>query len=735
MFRTIHRWPGLLAMALLILLGLSGAVLAVFPAAESINAPRAEAGLSVAELTGRVQSQIPGVEQIKRAPSGKITAYWFEDNAFGSAVIDPATGAAVASADPNPVERWFVNLHRSLFLGDTGRIAMAVAAAVMLVLSLSGIMLVANRVGGLRHWFRPLRGPLAGRLHTEITRVAVAGFLLSSATALWMTASTFDMLPDGEPMAPYPTEVSGEMGADPATMPLLQRTAASELREFTFPYAGDATDTYTLVTDAGTGTVDQGTGEMLTWADMSGWERVSETIYMLHTGQGAWVVGVVLGLMALGIPALAFTGVVVWISRRRARPRLPGNKPAAQADTIVLVGSESGSTWGFARTLMEALHGNGHSVHATAMANFDPSRYPKAERLIIFAATYGDGDAPASAKGFLERLDTLTDALPLPTAVLGFGERVFPQFCAYARTVENRLKEAGVPILVPMDTVDGQSPQDFARWGLTLGKALDEELSLVHVPDRPETHALTLVSRRDYGAEVQAPTAILRFKAPRPTLMGRLNGTGFTRFKAGDLLGILPEGSDLPRYYSLASGAKDGFIEIVVKKQPGGLASGQLMALEPGDLVESFLRRNPAFYPARGKSPLILIGAGTGIGPLAGFIRANKAKRPVTLVFGMRDPGSDFLYQADLEQWETDGNLDHLVTAVSRCAKPRYVQDALRDEAEWLVSTLQNGARIMVCGGREMAHGVTDALADILIPTGLSPAELKAEGRYVEDVY
>ena len=34
-----------------------------------------------------------------------------------------------------------------------------------------------------------------------------------------------------------------------------------------------------------------------------------------------------------------------------------------------------------------------------------------------------------------------------------------------------------------------------------------------------------------------------------------------------------------------------------------------------------------------------------------------------------------------------------------------------------------------------MAVGVSAALAEILAPVGLTPALLKAEGRYVEDVY
>jgi len=41
----------------------------------------------------------------------------------------------------------------------------------------------------------------------------------------------------------------------------------------------------------------------------------------------------------------------------------------------------------------------------------------------------------------------------------------------------------------------------------------------------------------------------------------------------------------------------------------------------------------------------------------------------------------------------------------------------------------------MVCGGRAMAAGVAEALTEILAPHGLTPVLLKAEGRYVEDVY
>jgi sulfite reductase (NADPH) flavoprotein alpha-component len=85
--------------------------------------------------------------------------------------------------------------------------------------------------------------------------------------------------------------------------------------------------------------------------------------------------------------------------------------------------------------------------------------------------------------------------------------------------------------------------------------------------------------------------------------------------------------------------------------------------------------------------------------------------------------------------WQDEGHLARLVTAVSRGERQHYVQDALRGEAAEVVRLIRDGARVMVCGGRDMAAGVADALAEILAPTGLTPAALKAEGRYVEDVY
>lgn len=735
MIRTLHRWPGLLLGALLFVTALSGALLSVFPAMETVQITQAESGLSVADLATRVLARHPGIEQIKRAPSGQITAWWFEGGQPGSAVIDPATGQGLASADPDPLQRWLTNLHRSLLLGDAGRVAAAAGALAMLILALSGAMLVARRTGGWRRWFARLRGPLPGRLHTEVARVVVFGLVLSSVTALWMSAETFEFLSIEQASPAAPFEASGWTGLPLSEITTLAETQVVSLRSLSFPSAGDATDVFTLDTDQGMGYLDQGTGSLLAWTPRSGWERVSETVYMLHSGRGAAVLGLALGLMALGAPVLAVTGGLVWLAARRGRPRLRFNSRAGDAETIVLVGSEGGTTWGFAATLLTALRNTGQKVHVGAMAGFNPQRFGKAKRFLVLVATYGEGEAPSSATGFLGRLNGLSAPPVAPVAILGFGDRSFPAYCGFAEAVQQAALAKGWSPLLPFDTVDRQSAQDFARWGRSLGLSLGIELELSHLPVRPSTERLTLIARRDYGAAVQAPTTILRFAIPEASFWRRLTGRGFTRFRAGDLLGVVPAGSTTPRLYSLASGAKDGFVEIVVRKHPGGLCSGQLTALETGQSMQAFLRRNPGFHASRDTTPLLLIGAGTGIGPLAGFIRANANRRPIQLFFGMRDPDSDFFFGDDLQAWMAGGLLSRLTTCVSRGKRPQFVQDALRAEAPEVADAIAKGARVMVCGGRDMARGVRAALADILGPSGLTPAILKAQGRYLEDVY
>ena len=732
---------GLVVAVLAVVLAISGAILSLDPALERWGSTiPANGQINVATLAGRVAQHYPGAEQIQRSPSGSVIVYYNQDGQTGVDRVDPQTGRGIVPHAVSPFSRWTKSLHRSWLLDTPGRVASGLIALAMLVLSVSGSVLLVRRLGGWRHLADSLRGNFVQRWHTQVGRVVVLGLLLSALTGLYMSAATFALISDGMQDEPdFPSAVAGGPAAPVTALSALVATDLNNLRELVYPSPGDSSGVYSLATDQGEGYVDPSSGALLSYQPYGGFRQAYELIYKLHTGEGLWWLALLLGLCALSVPLLSATGALTWWQRRQSMPRIVGNSAANLADTIILVGSESNSTWGFANTLHEALRKAGLRVHTAAM-NQLAAEYPKAERLFILTATYGDGDAPSSANQFLARLGKVKSPSKIGFAVLGFGDRQFPQFCKFAYDVEATLLAQGWNRLLEIDTIDRQSGQAFTRWGNAVGQMIGHELNLVHTPKRPRTDAFELIERADYGEAVQAPTSILRFAAVPPQgfkghVMGLLGGHGLPHFEVGDLLGVVPPGSAIPRFYSLASKSGDGFLEICVRKLPGGLCSEFLHGLPPGGRMDAFIQLHPDFRPAAGKAPVILIGSGTGIGPLAGFIRNNTGKHPMFLFWGGRDPASDFLYKPELDAYLADGRLTGLHAAFSRIQNGSYVQDRVLADATQLRELLENEAQVLVCGSRTMAKSIAQALDEILVSLNLSVATLKAQGRYREDVF
>jgi sulfite reductase (NADPH) flavoprotein alpha-component len=133
---------------------------------------------------------------------------------------------------------------------------------------------------------------------------------------------------------------------------------------------------------------------------------------------------------------------------------------------------------------------------------------------------------------------------------------------------------------------------------------------------------------------------------------------------------------------------------------------------------------------------VLLIGSGTGVAPLAGFIRRNDRLTPMHLYFGGRDPARDFYFGSEIQRWLGEGRLTTLQPIFSRVPDGGgYVQDALRHDADSLRSLFKQGAIVRVCGSRAMACGVAETLDVVLAPLQLSVSKLKAKERYAEDVF
>lgn len=728
MLRQLHSIPGLIASIFIIILAVSGAIMSTEPLLDRIDAGSASE-MSVAQLANLVVKNHAGTELITRSANGTIVAQYFNDDGAGNDVINPQTGKSIKPQQRSEIYSFFKQLHRTFYIGITGRIVAGITAFIMLLACVSGLFMLAKRLGGWQQLFATSKGKKIPRLHVDVSRWVILGLFITSLTGTYMSLAKFEFIDDGKGgFLPFPENVTGAEPVPIADLLALKNIQLSNLRELRFPFPDDPFDVYTIITADGQGLIDQASGEMIIYQPNSTSRTIYEFFYMLHTGQGLWWLGILLGISALGLPIMAITGVIIWWRRRSSSPKTKGNVAANKAKIILLVGSETNVTWGFAKHLHQKLSALGVTIHIAEMNAFAPQNYKQAEKIIFLAATYGDGSAPETATKFLQRLTKTTDLPNFKYTILGFGDKQFDQFAKFAFDVEAALDVKGWQSFLPMDLMDRQSSQAFENWGINLGKAMGVELSLNHIAEQPKTYKLALNNTTDYVFDDSFSTRILHFSLP----------ANMPKFEAGDLVGIMPPDSatsasqNVARYYSLATSSTDGTLGICVAKKQGGLCSPFLHSLTVGDEIEAYVQINAHFRPAANNAPIIMIAAGTGIAPFIGFIVSNSSDREAHLYWGGRHPEADFLYQNELEQAIKSGNLTSLNTAFSRVKNGFYVQQKLSQDAAKICDIMQSqGGQIIVCGGRNMANAVKVTLTTM----GLDLTALKLENRYIEDVY
>ena len=214
-----------------------------------------------------------------------------------------------------------------------------------------------------------------------------------------------------------------------------------------------------------------------------------------------------------------------------------------------------------------------------------------------------------------------------------------------------------------------------------------------------------------------------------------------------------------PRVYSISSSqaAHNGTVHITMaavryasgNRERGGVCSTYLADRRPeGEQVQVFITPNKAFRLPDDDAPVIMVGPGTGIAPFRSFLHERAVRRAAGenwLFFGDQHRDSDFLYQAELEQFQSEGLLTRLDLAFSRDQEHKvYVQDRMREHGEQLYRWLERGAHLYVCGdASRMAHDVDVALQEIVAKQGGMDSEkaglyvegLKKDKRYLRDVY
>ncbi|KAI8981092.1 cytochrome P450 [Pilobolus umbonatus] len=186
-----------------------------------------------------------------------------------------------------------------------------------------------------------------------------------------------------------------------------------------------------------------------------------------------------------------------------------------------------------------------------------------------------------------------------------------------------------------------------------------------------------------------------------------------------------------PRRYSIASSPlvhpttahlTVGVVDDDVNgKHYPGLASSYLANSVIKSSISAALKsaKDTFNMPEDPMTPIIMIGAGTGLAPFRGFLQERKAQLEkygkigkAILFFGCRRSDMDYIYRNELEQYVKEGVLNNLYPAFSRNQEKspiRYVQHQLLVHAQsvWdLIYSSDKNASIYVCGSGAMSKDV-----------------------------
>jgi ferredoxin--NADP+ reductase/benzoate/toluate 1,2-dioxygenase reductase subunit len=211
------------------------------------------------------------------------------------------------------------------------------------------------------------------------------------------------------------------------------------------------------------------------------------------------------------------------------------------------------------------------------------------------------------------------------------------------------------------------------------------------------TKTLKILSVRD----LTPSTYVLRFER---------NGIPF---RAGQHILLGTEDDVQAREYSIYSGEKDDYFEVLIKEVQEGIVSKKLKKLKAGDTIKY---ENPVGYfiledEQIKKGKLLFVASGTGIAPFHSFVSSYK-NIDYKILHGVR-----YLNEA-YEKDHYDNN--RIVVCTSRDSKGDYqgrVTSYLKE------NKVDPGTHVYLCGNCEMIHEAYD----ILLTQGVPSENLHAE--------
>ncbi len=706
-WRTSHLALAIICSLFLLAAAATGVVLAIDVVREKNQPFKAEGfdEIHLSESLPELRKIYPEIFQLTVDHHGFVKAEGFdEDGNEFNAYIHPKTGEVLGKPIPqSDFVQWNLALHRSLFLHEAGRFVVGVVSFLLMLIVISGTILIIQRQKGIRHFFdRMARDFLAQYYHVVAGRILLIPLFILAASGTYLFLIRFELLPEVNSPVKNNTELivqengNNSSRLSPDSFPVFRETLLSEVVKVEFPLDSDPSEYFKLQLNDRELTVDQFTGAVVeekTYPMTRIWEQLSLD---LHTGRTSTIWALVIGLASLNILFFIYSGFR--ITFRRLSVKIRNQHKPEEAEFILLTGSENGSTLRFAQQVHQQLLANGIRSFLSEMNAYQV--YPAVRQLLVFTSTYGLGDAPNSARLFIKKLQENPQQQPVEFSVIGFGSRVYKEFCGYALQVDKLLEEqTWTKRNLPLFLVNDKSTEDFVHW--VKEWSAKNNVALVDSPVKyggqpPGLQPLKIIKKT--AVTDRDPNFMVEIQLPKA-------GT----VQSGDLLAVYPAGDERERLYSIAR--IGNIIHLVVKLHEGGLGSQYLYNLAAGQKIKARIIPNPSFHLPAKAPKIALIANGTGIAPFLGMIEENRAGRPIRLYAGFRyDLPSVNNYRKRCEQAIQTRKLSAVSFAFSREKDPAYVMDLIRRDAPYFAALLEEKGVLLICGSLAMQQDVEKLL-------------------------
>ncbi|MFS4449442.1 PepSY domain-containing protein [Maribacter sp. 2307UL18-2] len=703
-WRYSHLVLALTSALFLVLASVTGAILAFEPiiSASKPYKPIAISGITLSETIEALENHYDEVLSLEVDHNDFLIASVVTSNGDSETIfVHPKTGEKLGEPTPqSSLFQFTTNLHRSLFLKSIGRFFVGVVSFLLCLIAVTGLVLIIKRQGGVQKLFsRVQKDYFELRYHVILGRLFLAPIILVAATGVYLSAEKFSHIPNTE-RTHQMLEPNSAINPDvmPNELQIFTELKLSEVRSVNFPFSEMPEDYFEVTLKDKEVYVDQYTGQILSEVNYPFTALASRWSLFLHTGQGSALWALVLLSASISILFFVYSGLVMWIKRRRSVKSNFVMADKDEASHIVLVGSETGNTFRYAKQLSSVLTHAGKSVFMTELNRF--STYEKAEHFIILTSTYGEGDAPTNARNFATLLTQLKTRHTIKFAVVGFGSLLYPDYCAFALAVDGLLEKTdGFERVLPIHKINNQNDRVFQDW--------------VHQwTAETKTPIAIQISRKRQKVPVAKPFTVVERTALNDdsTFLIRLRPHRKASFQSGDLAGIVPD-DGIKRQYSIAKMEND--ILLSVKKHAHGVCSPLLSELELGETMKVLIEENIGFHFPKNNQPVLLIANGTGIAPFLGMLHENRRKVETYLFLGLQKRKSLALYEGILSRVTKRKKLTDIQIAYSREDKCNYVQDLVKRNPELISNLLRDGGSIYICGSLNMQKAVLRELESI----------------------